>query len=217
MLGNGEEIKAFHDPWIRGKADFCVVNSHLNEVRDAKVCSYFRHDTKEWDVHKVMQDFHDDDVQHVLMTRIPQSGVKDIVAWTGTVSGEYSVKTGYQYWSMQNPVNTGRLISEGWKNLWNVKVPHKFRTFLWRICNNTLHVRNVLRGKGVNTTIICPMCESDVEHLLHLFFDCPYAKECWVKANTIYNMQEVESAPNWLLERLSTGNRVEKEKIIGVM
>lgn len=176
-----------------------------------------RLDTKEWDVQKVLQDFHTDDIQLILQTRVPQNYVKDRIAWNFLTTGMYTVKSGYQYWSMQNAEVLHRTNPKGWNNLWKVEVPHKFRTFLWRVCNNNLPVRNALRCKGVNTTIICPMCEGDGEHLLHIFFDCSYAKECWQKAELCYDMHEVESAPDWLLEKLSTTSTIEKEKITMVL
>ena len=52
--------------------------------------------------------------------------------------------------------------------------------------------------------ILCPTCNADVEHLLHLFFDCGYAKKCWEEAGLSYDMRTVEDASHWLLERLST-------------
>lgn len=61
------------------------------------------------------------------------------------------------------------------------------------------------------------MCDRFIEHLLHLFFDCPYAKECWSRVNITYDMQEVESDPDGLLGRLSTCNKVEKERITAVL
>lgn len=54
----------------------------------------------------------------------------------------------------------------------------KLRFFLWRLCRNNIPVRNLLRGKGVRTTIMCPMCGSDIEHLLHVFFYYEYAQRC---------------------------------------
>lgn len=32
--------------------------------------------------------------------------------------------------------------------------------------------RNMLVRKYVDTTIVCLLCMSDVEHLLHIFFNC---------------------------------------------
>lgn len=61
-----------------------------------------------------------------------------------------------------------------------------------------------LKNKGVSVLIICPVCHMDVEHLLHLFFDCPFANNCWSTVNMNYDMKEVESAPQWVLNKLET-------------
>lgn len=60
-----------------------------------------------------------------------------------------------------------------------------------------------LRHKGITTPIGCSMCEGDIEHMLHVFFDCDFAKQCWSNARMDLNMSEVESAQEWLLEQLS--------------
>lgn len=61
------------------------------------------------------------------------------------------------------------------------------------------------------------MCSIDVEHHLHIFFDCSFAKECWQKARLHYAMQEVESASEWLLEKMATGTIEEKENVVMIL
>lgn len=51
--------------------------------------------------------------------------------------------------------------------------------------------------------IVCPMCDSDVEHLLHVFFDCPFAASCWQYVGLSLDMSMVEFAPDWLLQKLN--------------
>lgn len=76
----------------------------------------------------------------------------------------------------------GSDISKSWNRIWKLNLPHKSRTFLWRFCNNNIAVRNLFRGKGVATTITCPLCNTDVEHMPHnFFFDCKFASDCWGK------------------------------------
>lgn len=70
-------------------------------------------------------------------------------------------------------------------------------------------MRNRLRGKGVDITIICPMCDADVEHLLHLFFDCPFATSCWQYVGMPLDMSTVEYAPDWLLQKLNEASHEE--------
>lgn len=202
VLGNRQSISIFSDPWLRGKSDFCVENHHVNNASTAKVCEYFRPNAKEWDVNKVEQTFQEDDVRCILQVRIPRNHVQDRVAWMATNDGRYTAKSGYHFWYNRNFDMSNEIESKGWNRLWKLQIPHKTKLILWHFCRNNIPVRNLLRGKGVQTTIICPMCNTDVEHLLHVFFDCDYAKRCWVKSGLSYDMGEVYSGPTWLLEKL---------------
>lgn len=51
--------------------------------------------------------------------------------------------------------------------------------------------------------IICPMCNNDVEHMLHVFYDCNFIVHCRAHVNLICDMSGVEQAPTWLLQKLS--------------
>lgn len=44
----------------------------------------------------------------------------------------------------------------------------------------------------------------DVEHLLHVFFDCAFASQCWQHMGLSFDMWEVEDATGWLLDKLAT-------------
>lgn len=60
---------------------------------------------------------------------------------------------------------------------------------------------------------MCPLCIVDVEHLLHVFFDCTFAKNCWRAARFSLNMSQVFSPPDWLLNKLQTLNHDESIKL----
>lgn len=85
--------------------------------------------------------------------------------------------------------------------------------FLSRFCRNNMPVRNMLRRKGVNTTIICPLCNTNVEHILHVFFDCAFAAQVWQQLNCVFDMSSVEAGHVWLLQKFSTGDNV---KIVSI-
>lgn len=48
------------------------------------------------------------------------------------------------------------------------------------------------------------MCEVDIEHLLYIFFDCPFATTCWEYTCAMYDMSSVENAPEWLIHMIDT-------------
>lgn len=165
MLGDGNCINIFSDQWLRGKDDLCVENHHVNSRRGDKVREYFRSNTKQWDVNKVQQTFHEVDAECILKTRIPQNQVQDRVAWMHTVDGCYTVKSGYHFWYERHFNGMTEGNSNGWKRLWRLQVPHKMKYFIWRVCKNTIPVKNLLRGRGVSTSIIFPLCNVDIEHV----------------------------------------------------
>lgn len=63
-------------------------------------------------------------------------------------------------------------------------------------------MRNLLKGKRVQTSIICPMCINDVEHVVHLFLECRFAKECWKVLGLEFDTSTVEYCSDWLLQKL---------------
>lgn len=103
--------------------------------------------------------------------------------------------------------------SVGWKRLWNLKVPVKVKYFMWRFCRNNVPVRVLLQKRSANIPLCCPMCNVDVEHLLHVFFDYGFASNCWHEMGLQFNMWEVENAHSWLLERLSTDSYESLSKV----
>lgn len=50
------------------------------------------------------------------------------------------------------------------------------------------------------------MCEQDVEHLLHVFFDCPFARHCWQYVGREYDMSTVEYVPDWLIQQINNAS-----------
>lgn len=153
---------------------------------------------------KIEQTFHSDDVKCILQTRIPQNPVRDKIAWSLTNNGLYTVKSGYRHWqSSQRDVSEVNVV-KGWKRIWSLEIPHKSQIFLWRFCKNNIPVRNLLRGKGINCPISCPMCNRDIEHILHLFFDCEFDKECLSKTDLTFDMTTIEFGADWLLNKLNT-------------
>lgn len=127
------------------------------------------------------------------------------------------MKSGYQFWVNSTLGSNSVPEEKGWNKLWNLRLPHKVRTFLWRFCQNNVPVRKLPRSRGVDLPIICSMCERDIEHLLHIFFDCGFAAECSQRMGLVYNMESVEFAPSWLLDRINNENPEIVERIVTVL
>lgn len=65
--------------------------------------------------------------------------------------------------------------------------------------------------------ILCPVCNRDAKHLLHVFFDCQYASQCWNHVGLPYDMGDVQSAPEWLMNIFSERSSQEGAKVVSVL
>ena len=61
------------------------------------------------------------------------------------------------------------------------------------------------------------MCETDVEHLLHIFLDCDFVKECWSLIGLDFEVSSIETAPGWVLYRLATKTTEDKIQIVKIL
>lgn len=217
MLGDREKIKVFADPWVRGKTNYMLDNTVTTAARNLRVCELFTPGVKQWDEQKVNNLISNCDAKIILAMPIPRCQVADRIAWMHTVDGKYTVKSGYKFWHDQFSECRRNPVSKGWSKLWNLDVPQKIKVFLWRICMNNVPVRNLLKGKGVHTTIICPMCSNDVEHLLHIFLDCEFAKACWEGVGLNLNSLIVESCSEWLLQILETETKSKLNQVAVIL
>ena len=217
VVGNGKDIVATKDHWLRNKAGFCVEDFHGYAGRSEYVNSFFYPGTKTWDEGKVKQMFTMADANAILATRVPQHEVEDRIVWSSSKDGIYTAKAGYKYWHDRNIDSSAVPQSNGWHKVWQLALPHKFKIFIWRFCRNNLPVRWRLRGKGILVPITCPMCNIDVEHLCHVFFECSFAISCWQSVNLLIDTSEMHEANVWLLEKLETAPQSEILKVCTVL
>lgn len=154
VLGNGVDIDAIKDPWLRDKVDFRVNQTVDYGVSGIPVSEFIFNNERRWDEAKVLEFFSASDASLILETRIPYGTVKDRVAWPRSTDGMYTVKSRYRHWCDKNLNSNVSLQTSGWSRLWRINVPHKVKNFFWRFCRNNIPVCNKLRSKGVQLPII---------------------------------------------------------------
>jgi len=65
-------------------------------------------------------------------------------------NGIYSVRSGYRISLSQHLDLSAHRCDGNWALLWNLKVPPKVKSCLWRSCRNALPTRVRLQDRGVN-------------------------------------------------------------------
>ncbi|XP_031108566.1 uncharacterized protein LOC116013044 [Ipomoea triloba] len=126
-----------------------------------------------WD-HSILTDiFLSNDVIRIM--KIPISpNYDDSWYWFGDPRGCYSVKNGYRaiVGDYTNPHNS----FDQWNLMWKLKVPLKWKLFLWRALNNILPVTTNLILKRVEVEPACPVCANVHMHVLLL---CDFSQLVW--------------------------------------
>lgn len=65
----------------------------------------------------------------------------------------------------------------------------RYKILFWLLLHDRLNVRNVLQRNNFHlpnyNCAICTTCAD--EPFLHLFWDCPFAQDCWAYVDLLHN------------------------------
>ncbi|XP_074351807.1 uncharacterized protein LOC141690954 [Apium graveolens] len=175
VLGNGDDIAATKDPWLRMKMNFYVEPNPFYDGRNEVISSLFCPNEKKWNHSLIKDHFLKEDADVILAVHIPQRDITDRMVWTRFNSGVYNTKSGYHHWFNKHFWFGTADQCVRCKKVWHLQVPHKVKVFIWRFCRNVIHVRRRLSARGARVPITCPICLNDIEHMTHLFFNYDFA------------------------------------------
>ncbi|GJW41147.1 RNA-directed DNA polymerase, eukaryota, reverse transcriptase zinc-binding domain protein [Tanacetum coccineum] len=111
-----------------------------------------------------------------------QAILKDVVLSNQRDSWKWSldVSTGFFVASVRHLVDSHLLVVDQNATRWNRCVPIKVNVFLWRLSLNKLTSGDNLDRKCIDVgSVLCPICQADVESANHIFFSCEMAKVLW--------------------------------------
>nr|GFB45658.1 RNA-directed DNA polymerase, eukaryota [Tanacetum cinerariifolium] len=101
---------------------------------------------------------------------------RDRWAWSLNDSGEFSVA------SIRRLLDDIRLPEVSSQTRWIKAIPIKVNILAWNVRLNGLPSRvNISRRCIDINSILCPICERDVESVSHVFFSCYVAKDNFKK------------------------------------
>ncbi|CAN1279111.1 Putative ribonuclease H protein At1g65750 [Linum perenne] len=146
------------------------------------VCDLLRHGRLEWDVDLITSLFNDRDAMMILSLPLPRRGGVDKLLWHFSKNDIYSVRSGYRVAMERIRDRTYLHVGGEWTSLWRVDLPPKVKRFIWRLGRGAVPTREALRGRRIDVPVTCGVCDGQVESSLHLSLDCPFIRECWVRA-----------------------------------
>lgn len=182
-IGNGQTTNVWRDPWTAMISPGITTGPAPGQQANLMVADLIDETTKEWNVGQ-LQALFPTIWTDIMQLRPSKSNSPDKPVWLHTKDGNYSTRSGY-YKAVENRSGDHEAVpiqSFAWKKeIWNLKCSPKIHMLLWRAARGTLPVgTNLLRRKVTNTANSLRCGEEESE--LHLFFQCPFAREVWQKA-----------------------------------
>ncbi|XP_019163195.1 PREDICTED: uncharacterized protein LOC109159549 [Ipomoea nil] len=177
-IENGKSTLIWDHPWLHDDLDPMIQTEMPPQLAGEKVGGLIDQTTGTWDPHILSDIFNQDDIPRILM--IPVSlEYEDIWYWYGDSNGCYTVKNGYRC-----VVGTyeNNYCFDKWSTLWKLKIPPKWKTFLWRAINDILPTTTNLIIKRVDISPICAMCGL-MDDTMHSLVLCGYARAIWDQSN----------------------------------
>lgn len=184
MVGNGENIHIFKDPWVPNLNN--PIPEKLNSaINITKVNELWLHNPVRWNESLLSQLFSLATADAIQSIYIPVEETKDKLIWRPHPNGEFSTKSFMKTLKCSRPSSSGTNIEDfPWKPFWKVKnlVP-KVQLFIWRVIHDGIAVYKVMGKFITGLDHDCRLCRASDETIEHLFLNCPVARAAFFGSN----------------------------------
>ncbi|XP_056690230.1 uncharacterized protein [Spinacia oleracea] len=174
-LGNGKSINFWLDNWVIQDNLLSHLKLNINTVNSNLRVADFILPNHEWDSDKLKSIVPPALAMKIKGLPIPTRDLEDSPIWGATSTGEFSVKSAT--WIAHGLPFSSHTWNYNW--IWSLDVPPKIAIFIWQICHNSIPVRSTLQKRNILPFDVCPLCDTYVETMNHLFIQCPSSKLLW--------------------------------------
>ena len=218
-LGRGDKFLFWEDPWgdegVPLKDQFPEL-FRISSQRDLKVAEVGSWTENGWGWNMAWRrNLFDNEMQlaskfidHIHAIRF-NNNFNDTWVWRAEATGIISTKSAYQVIKSEMD-DEGQYL--GFKKLWEIKVPPKALSFVWRLLWDRLPTKDNLIKRQIQVeNDLCPFCHSQSETASHLFFTCgkimPLWWEflSWVKEDKVFHCRPMD---NFLQHYSSAASKV---------
>lgn len=183
-IGTGARTMVWEDVWIPGSPARPAHPARLDYDPDLRVHHLINFETKQWDEAFISEVIRAEDIPGILELKISKTGRHDGYVWKHTLSGNYTVKTGYEVAVAQRKNQSDSQVLEPSirdlkSKVWKLKTARKIKQFLWLALSSFVASASKLVERHCGTDTTCQRCGAAVENINHILFDCPPALQCW--------------------------------------
>lgn len=192
--GNGESTSLWYHHWI---GDAPLYKLAIKDIPD-RISHWFVRDIIDngrWNINRIKQ-FLPSHICNLIKKNTPISKgntTKDYIRWIHTRNGAFSIKSAYSLSFNNGSYTPSPSSCFHWKSIWKVKVPFKYKMFIWNCCNEILPVAQKHSSVIHEISPTFVRCYYAVETHLHLFRDCWESSIIW---NYIFQRLSIASSIN---------------------
>ena len=175
---SGTDVKFWQDDWLSVGPLFRLVSAPIDPLELEVVVRYYWIPGYGWDWNRLslwLPDF-------VLAFLLPiclhdDVNSRDGIIWRHSISGQYSVKTGYSLLVEKCGLPVALPL---WKLIWKAPGTQRMRVFLWEVAHEKIMVNVQRFRRGWINSDLCMSCGTQSESVLHVLRDCNFIKSCWL-------------------------------------
>ncbi|XP_027109391.2 uncharacterized protein [Coffea arabica] len=187
-IGNGKSTNIWEDAWLldgkEGKVEAPKpLGCKITKV--SELISNFR-----WKAPLIFRTFSPHEARNILKTSISVTSRPDRYFWSHSTNGKYTVRSAYEAFTKKDRQPNAQVSRLGetswtggsnkiWKQLWKMRITHKYKLFLWKSLHQVLPVREAIFRRTGKGELIYKQCGETNETVEHIFFQCNKAKLIW--------------------------------------
>ena len=120
-MGDGESINVWRDPWLPSEFLPFVSSQAAARLENMRVLELIKPSTNEWNLELLQQLFCARDISMIESIPLCSRKVDDTLFWPFTLSGSYTVKSGYRFLYKAQSMDNNDYNPEDnglWKMVW---------------------------------------------------------------------------------------------------
>jgi hypothetical protein len=174
LVGSGDSILVWSDPWVLGLTNFKPLpKASLEEIPCLAVSQLMNHAKTYWNLGNLNSLFDKDTIQAI--HNIPRWNFNqmDKWIWVKSSNGEFSVKSAFKeviHEDLDPEINV--VMNQIWKS----NLHQRLKMHLWRIAAGVLPTKESLCRFLPNIDISCPLCNACPESVVHIFWEFDLAQ-----------------------------------------
>jgi hypothetical protein len=181
-VGDGKNTNFWDDRWLQGLILKEVAHTLHRLVWRKNFTVAEGMDAGKWmrGLHQISTQEETNQFIHLwqMLRQVQLTNQADSITWQFTTDGNYSTTSAYTIQFV------GLFANYEWVGMWKVKVEHKCRLFYWLILQNKIWTADRIIKTGDQPNVVCQLCHTQPESVLHMFTQRAYSKLVWSRPST---------------------------------